>query len=108
MKNNQSDNTPKMGFTYSDADIASRIRTLRIKNHYTQESLAVKLGLERSYIGHVECGDRSCSKEVLANLALLFDVSLDYLIFGTDRSAIRIRKELRTIIDELGALRDSL
>ena len=85
-----------------------RVYDLRIKNHFTQEALGAALGKDRSYVGQVECGKRHYREEVLAELALLFNVSTDYLIFGRDRSAERAKTALKGISQEINSVIDSL
>ena len=37
-----------------------RIRQLRIHNGYTQEMIAQKLNIDRSFLSHVEAGKKGC------------------------------------------------
>ncbi|BFH71608.1 MAG: helix-turn-helix transcriptional regulator [Paenibacillus dendritiformis] len=48
--------------------IGERLRYLRKRNNLTQEELAEKAGLNSSYIGSVERGDRNISIETLEKL----------------------------------------
>ncbi|WCF08285.1 helix-turn-helix domain-containing protein [Paenibacillus thiaminolyticus] len=48
--------------------IGERLRYLRKKNNLTQEELAEKAGLNPSYIGSVERGERNISIETLEKL----------------------------------------
>lgn len=107
--NSEKVQTPgEMRLTYNIQETAKRIRTLRIGAGYTQEALADALKVDRSYIGHVERGKRGCSIDVLVRMAELFQVSLDYLITGSEPSSERLRAELDYAIQQLTELRDSL
>lgn len=65
-----------------------RIRRLRIQYGYTQEQLAGKLNIDRSLISHVEAGKRGCSVDLLVRFSDLFNVSLDLLILGKEKSGL--------------------
>lgn len=60
-----------------------RLKELREKNGYTQESLAKRLNTSRSRIGMYEQGKRQPDFEMQEAIADLFNVSIDYL-FGRD------------------------
>ena len=66
-----------------------RLKELREKNGYTQESLAQKLNTSRSRIGMYEQGKRQPDFEMQEAIADLFNVSLDYL-FGREEETILI------------------
>lgn len=71
-----------------------RLKELREKNGYTQESLAQKLNTSRSRIGMYEQGKRQPDFEMQEAIADLFNVSLDYL-FGREEENILIEGETR-------------
>jgi len=54
-------------------DVGSRIRELREKSDHTQESLALKSGLDRTYINSVENGRRNISVQALEKIILALD-----------------------------------
>lgn len=56
------------------------IRTLRESQKMTQAELASKLGLSASTIGMYEQDRREPSLEVLKDIAVIFGVSVDYLL----------------------------
>lgn len=71
-----------------------RLKELREKNGYTQESLAQKLNTSRSRIGMYEQGKRQPDFEMQEAIADLFNVSLDYL-FGREDDSLLIEMENR-------------
>jgi len=54
-------------------NIGERIRDLREKRKHTQESLALKSGLDRTYINSVENGRRNISVQALEKIILALD-----------------------------------
>lgn len=63
-----------------------RIHKLRIQSGYTQEKLARALNIDQSLLSHIEAGKRGCSVDLLIQLSRFFDVSLDMLVLGENRS----------------------
>ena len=70
-----------------------RLKELREKNGYTQETLAKMLNTSRSRIGMYEQGKRQPDFEMQEAIADLFNVSIDYL-FGREN-------ENKNAIDQL-------
>lgn len=67
---------------YAIKQSGERIRQLRLDSGYTQEQLAVKLNIDRSFYSRIETGKKGCSVDLLVHLSAVFNVSLDYLILG--------------------------
>lgn len=63
---------------------ARRIGELRIKKGLSQSQLAEMLHVSASTVGMYEQGRRTPSIDMLVELSSAFDVSLDYLITGSD------------------------
>ena len=57
-----------------------RVRQLRENNHWTQETLAARSTLDRSYIAGIEAGLRNPSVKALAKIARALSVSLSELL----------------------------
>jgi len=53
----------------------ARLRALRSKAGLAQESLALKCGLDRTYIGSIERGERNVSLVNIERLARALDIS---------------------------------
>lgn len=57
-----------------------RLKELREANNLTQGQLAYKLGVTPGTVAHWETGRRSPNYEVVGKIALIFDVTMDYLL----------------------------
>jgi len=61
--------------------ICEKIKTIREYYHLTQDQLARKIKVERSYISRIENGDDNVSTEVLRNIVKAFPgITADWLI----------------------------
>ena len=67
---------------YDPIQTGIRIRNLRKNANCTQEQLAEKLNVSCYHLQSIEVGRRSCSVDLLLDLAVFFHVSLDYLVIG--------------------------
>jgi transcriptional regulator with XRE-family HTH domain len=61
-----------------------RVRQLRESKGWTQENLAGRAGLDRSYVAGIEAGLRNPSTRALAKLARALGVTLSGLFDGVD------------------------
>ena len=57
-----------------------RVRTLRARVGFSQEELAERAGLDRSYVGGVERGERNISLENICKLATALNVPASALM----------------------------
>ncbi len=60
--------------------LATNIRSYRIGKNLSQENLAEKCGLHRTYIGSVERGERNVTLSTLEVLASALDISVPTLL----------------------------
>ncbi|QUV84190.1 helix-turn-helix domain-containing protein [Chloracidobacterium aggregatum] len=60
----------------------SRVRELRLSKGYSQESFAAKCGLDRTYVGGIERGERNLALRNIENIAKALDISLSELMRG--------------------------
>ena len=63
--------------------IGNKIRTVRRKNHYTQEQLADALDIGVSHLSNIE---RGITIENLLKICEIFGVSTDYFLMGIAHS----------------------
>lgn len=78
--------------------IGNRIKAERKHLGITQEQLAEMVDVTTHYIYEIERGMKSMSIETLINLSQVLELSLDYIIFGNQRSSLG---ELYRMLDEL-------
>ena len=62
--------------------LGQRIRHERLKQQYTQASIAEKLDISTNYMGQIERGDRKPSLETLVDICNVLGTNLDYLLIG--------------------------
>ena len=65
-------------------EIAERIKQCREKNSIEMIDMAGELGLGYEQYRRIEHGDVLAKTEHLVAIASIFDVSIDYLLFGTE------------------------
>lgn len=93
--------------SYDEKRSGERIRQLRIHSGYTQETLAEKLNIDRSFLSYVESGKKGCSVDILVQLAATFGVSIDYIVLGSHSRFVnpadtaQMREEIETLICHL-------
>ena len=68
---------------------SQKLRTLRKRHGYTQMGLAELLGVGRTCIANRESGARIPNIDTIAKIALIFDVSAEYLLMPTHNYASR-------------------
>lgn len=63
----------------------SRVRYLRLKCGFSQESLADKCGLDRTYIGGIERGERNPSLKNILKISQALSVDIDSLFKASEK-----------------------
>ena len=61
-------------------EIGKKIKALRVQQGWTQEVLAIKLGLTRFAVANWELGRRTPPTDCLNRIAEVFNVGVDYLL----------------------------
>jgi transcriptional regulator with XRE-family HTH domain len=62
--------------------VGERIKQRRLELTWTQDQLAQKAGISKSFLSDLENGKRSVSADNLLDIARVLGVSLDYLMTG--------------------------
>ncbi len=60
----------------------TRLRELRLRKRWTQDQMAYRFGIDRSYLSEVELGKTSMSLRLLETIAVGFKMSLAELLDG--------------------------
>ena len=61
-------------------DLGSKIKNIRYNNNISQEELARMLKINRNYLSRIETNKSLPTAEILARLAMLFNISIDTLL----------------------------
>ena len=85
-----------------------RIKRLRTGRGLTQEKLAAKINVSRTYIVKIENGLQIGPIEIAIELAMFFDVSMDFLLLGKENYRVDRKQCLRMAIDILSELQAEL
>lgn len=64
--------------------IGNRIRKLRLERGYSSEELAVMLDIDTEMMLLLEQGRMRLFVDNVSKLAIIFDVSTDYIIYGLE------------------------
>jgi len=72
----------------------TRIKALRKERGISQENLALKAELDRTYIPSIEKGDRNVSIVVIEKLAKAFDIKISELMEGIEIDNSDIKKNI--------------
>ncbi len=67
---------------YDIEESSRRIKELRLESHSTQESVAEYIGISLDGYRKLERGVNGAKIDTLVSIAELYDVSLDYLVYG--------------------------
>ena len=72
-------------------EFSEQIRELRKENHLTQEEMATRLHVTRQAVSNWENGKNLPDIEMLMEISLTFQISLDRLIFGGEEKMNDVR-----------------
>lgn len=85
--------------------LGEKIKKERIRNRYTQETLAEMAEITSSYVGQIERGERKVTLSKLVRIANVLNVSIDYLLSDTintidDALELEIKNEMGKMQDK--------
>lgn len=90
-------------------DFGIRLKELREGKHLSQAEAAKRLGITRSTVSAYECNTKTPSVEVLVQMAVLYNTSLDYMMGMENRSNLYLddmtESQQRTVLDIIDRLK---
>ena len=89
-------------------ECGKRIKALREEKMLTQMELAEQICITTDHLRAIERGRRACSIDLLVDLSLFFEVTLDHLVLGRTSANKTIRAEVLQAIEILEGIRNSL
>lgn len=89
---------------YDAAEFGGRLKALRQERNLTQEQLGEKLNTSFSRISRLESGRCTPSIDALVEIAVFFEVSLDYLVLGKRTEKEDVRGALLQIAEGLKSM----
>ena len=66
----------------------NRLKELRKSRGYTQVSVQMQTGIEQALLSKIENGERIPTTETLVRLAEFYNVSIDYILYRTNKPEI--------------------
>ncbi|OUN67564.1 hypothetical protein B5G12_13880 [Faecalibacterium sp. An58] len=93
---------------FDPVECGKRIKSLREEKGYTQVQLSEKVRISFDHLRAIEHGRRTCSIELLVDLHILFDVSLDYLILGKTSQLDAVKTELQRAVEMIEKVKREL
>ena len=66
--------------TNIQAKFGQKVKEIRKEKGFSQEDLATKSGLHRTYISDIERGDRNVSLKNVEKIAKALNIPIDYLL----------------------------
>ena len=84
--------------------VGKRVRDFRIENGYTQAQFAELIDISVNFLSEIENGKKGMSQDTLCKLCNFFNISADYILFGTQEK----HEELPNKSDSIIALANTL
>ena len=78
-------------------ELGKKIRLLRLSNNMTQEQLAEKLNISYSMMAKIEIGNKGISIDLLIELTVFFDVSMEYIILGHELHKDKLKEQYELV-----------
>ena len=93
---------------FDPVECGKRIKSLREEKGLTQMELAEQICITTDHLRAIERGRRACSIDLLVDLSLFFEVTLDHLILGRTPANEIIRAEILQAIGILQNIKNTL
>jgi transcriptional regulator with XRE-family HTH domain len=93
---------------FDAVECGKRIKALREEKRLTQMELAEQICITTDHLRAIERGRRACSIDLLVDLSLFFEVTLDHLILGRTPANEIIRAEILQAIGILQNIKNTL
>ena len=93
---------------FDPVECGKRIKALREEKRLTQMELAEQICITTDHLRAIERGRRACSIDLLVDLSLFFEVTLDHLILGRTPANEIIRAEILQAIGILQNIKNIL
>lgn len=93
---------------FDATECGKRIQELRKSHGFTQEQLAEKLCITCKHLQKIETGRTTGSTGLLIDIAIIMDVSMDYLLLGRGYSQKQVKQRLQETIKMLQLLEQAL
>lgn len=90
----------KKNYTKEDKKRGARLKAMRQKYNYTQESMAEILNVSVSMIKKLESGENNISLSILKRLKNEFNVSSDFILFGEVKNDKYLEYEFESVSGE--------
>ena len=81
-----------------DMSAKEKVKELRIKHGMTQAQLGQILGVGQKSVSMIENGTNNLTLPQLELLSRYFNVSADYLLFGTQEASNIVEKEILNVV----------
>ena len=93
---------------FDAVECGKRIKALREEKRLSQMELAEQICITTDHLRAIERGRRACSIDLLVDLSLFFEVTLDHLILGRTPANEIIRAEILQAIGILQNIKNTL
>ena len=93
---------------FDPVECGKRSKALREEKRLTQMELAEQICITTDHLLAIERGRRACSIDLLVDLSLFFEVTLDHLILGRTPANEIIRAEILQAIGILQNIKNTL
>ena len=93
---------------FDAVECGKRIKALREEKRLTQMELVEQICITTDHLRAIERGRRACSIDLLVDLSLFFEVTLDHLILGRTPANEIIRAEILQAIGILQNIKNTL